>query len=261
MRRLHIVLVAAAALAACGDGTRPIAELARAQARWVDHGPSSYSITILRGCECLPEMSGPVVVVVREGRVESRRYVPSGGPVDATFEDLFPTVDGLFGLIADAAQQDSARLEVTYHPTLGYPTSIVIDYHPVYVDDEVYYYISNFEPESDPALAFTVLGHTDPPAALTVRRVGHEIRVLGSLKSPCSPYDAAGRADRRGHDVVLEVVGRASRDCPQDVVSPLGYRAVVTGVGTTARLTIIHRYADANWPDTTVFHGVPEPSP
>jgi hypothetical protein len=113
----------------------------------------------------------------------------------------------------------------------------------------------------DVALEFETLGHGDAPAELTVRRVGDEVRVLGSLTSPCRPYDAGGSAFRRDDGVVLEVLGRASGDCPQDAVSPLGYRAAVSGVASGATLTITHRYADTNWPDTTVFHGVPEPTP
>jgi len=71
-------------------------------------------------------MSGPVVVVVRNKIVESRRYVRSGAAVAPTYDELFPTIDGLFAII-DAAVRDGTRpLDVRYDPTHGYPTRIAL---------------------------------------------------------------------------------------------------------------------------------------
>jgi len=126
-------------LGACNNPMAPERELTVARHRWGERQPPSYSLTVRRSCECLPEMIGPVVVVVRDGQVESRHYVSSGEPVPSTYADVFPTVDGLFARIEDALRQGAAKLEVDYDPTLGYPLRIAIDYNATAADDEVTY--------------------------------------------------------------------------------------------------------------------------
>ena len=89
------MLPIAAALAACGETTGPAfvaSELAVARARWEARGPAAYEMTLQRGCECLPEWSGPVAIVVRDGAVESREYTRTGEPVDPGYANLFPRV-------------------------------------------------------------------------------------------------------------------------------------------------------------------------
>ena len=143
------LLVALVGTVACRSGTGPDYRLVIAQARWAEQGPASYRITVSRLCECLPEMSGPVVVVVRNRLVESRRYTSTDAAVPSTHAALFPTIDGLFDIIEAARREDAARLDVTYDPTYGYPTRIVIDYDAVTVDDEVVYQVRDFSPMTE----------------------------------------------------------------------------------------------------------------
>lgn len=126
-------------LAACGAATGPQRELASARALWARRGLASYSIRVARSCECLPEMTGPVVVAVWDGTVESRHYATTGAPVTPVYADLFPSVEGLFGRIEAARRQRVARLEVSYDPAFGYAVRIAIDQDAVMVDDEVRY--------------------------------------------------------------------------------------------------------------------------
>jgi hypothetical protein len=126
-------------LTACRNPSAPERELNLARRRWAQQQPHAYTLTVSRSCECLPEMSGPVVVVVRDGQVESRHYVSSGEPVTSTYAGLFPIVEGLFALIDEALRQDAAKLDVDYDPTLGYPVRIAIDRDATMVDDEVTY--------------------------------------------------------------------------------------------------------------------------
>lgn len=128
-----------ATLTACGGATGPERELTAARALWAQREPASYSISVARWCECLPEMSGPVVVTVRDGLVESRHYATTGAPVPPTYADLFPSVDGLFERIEAARHQPVARLDVRYDPAFGYPVRIAIDEDAVMADDEVTY--------------------------------------------------------------------------------------------------------------------------
>ena len=136
------VAAAAALVLGCDSATSPDDdELAAARLRWTMRGPESYSVTISRSCECTPEMTGPVVVTVRNGVVQSRVYTSTGAAVAAGSIELFPSVEGLFRLIEDAIDQRAARLVVQYDPTLGHPIVISIDWASDTVDDEVTYQV------------------------------------------------------------------------------------------------------------------------
>jgi uncharacterized protein DUF6174 len=113
--------------AACNSGsTGPVDDLSAARAKWSRSGVPAYSYTIRRSCECLPESSGPVVVTVRNGVVESRQYTQSGAAVSSQYADIFPAVEGLFAIIDGAIRNGTKPLTVEYHPTLGYPTRIAL---------------------------------------------------------------------------------------------------------------------------------------
>jgi hypothetical protein len=132
-----------ATVSACNGLLSPTAELSDARKRWAENGPAAYSIDIFRSCECTAEMSGPVVVNVQNGTVQSRAY-RAGGLVPPNMASLFPGVEGLFDLIADAAQRKPHRLEVRYDRDLGYPAWITIDYDRAVADDEFTYSVMAF---------------------------------------------------------------------------------------------------------------------
>jgi hypothetical protein len=124
-------------IGACSDATAPDAELDAARKRWTARGPASYSIVLVRGCECTVEMVGPVRVVVLDRAIQSRQYVRSGAEVSSVHAELFPSVEGLFQLIERARRQGADDIAVLYDPTLGHPVSISIDYDARAVDDEL----------------------------------------------------------------------------------------------------------------------------
>ena len=130
--RLSILRIASCAallattMAACNDAAGPERDLAAARARWAQRGPASYQLTVARSCECLPEMSEPVLVTVTNGAVEARSYERTGSPVEPRYAPLFPSVEGLFASIDSARQRGSRSLDVRYDPTLGYPVRIAV---------------------------------------------------------------------------------------------------------------------------------------
>lgn len=147
MRAPHWALsvVAGLALMGCSSPTAPedpLLLLEQNEATWSRAGITSYRYTITRSCYCLVESSGPVVVEVRSGQVVDRRY-GSGLAVSPQYSDIFTSIPGLFGLIRDAATHPAASVSVRYHPELGYPESIAIDWVAGAVDDEVSYRISD----------------------------------------------------------------------------------------------------------------------
>jgi hypothetical protein len=144
---MRSILVSVLGLAAaCSHSTGPsdpVTALALARAKWFQAEVSNYQYTILRGCECLPESIGPVVIEVRDNTVQNRRYL-TGTAVDPQFADLFAAVPGLFDLIEEAIHAPAAGLAVRYNPAYGYPESIQIDWVAGVVDDEVSYHITDF---------------------------------------------------------------------------------------------------------------------
>ena len=121
---LAVVLVLCAG--ACRSATVPQLDLVAARARWTSLAPAAYAITIARTCECLPEMSGPVTIMVRNGIVESRHYIQSGATVSSTYAELFPSVTGLFALLDAAVRDGALPLNARFDPRLGYPVRFTI---------------------------------------------------------------------------------------------------------------------------------------
>jgi hypothetical protein len=114
-------------IAGCSaTATSPAAGLEAARARWAHLGPAAYTVTMARSCECLPEMSGPVVVVVRNGTVTSQHYVQSGAAVGPQYAALFPAVEGLFEIIDAGIRDGVLSLDARYDAGLGYPTRIAV---------------------------------------------------------------------------------------------------------------------------------------
>lgn len=148
MRQLIPLLLGATLLGACGTPTAPgdpAEALARNQALWARKGPASYQMVLSRTCECLPEATQPVTIVVRNLVVEGRRYL-SGAPVDPQYDILFVSIPELFDLIRQAIDANAPGIAVRYNGQLGYPESIQIDWVAGTADDEVSYRISDFGP-------------------------------------------------------------------------------------------------------------------
>lgn len=162
MNRSIRVILAALLLAGCSSTTGPdhdglLLQTLRAEQKWLANGPPAYSMVAQRACECTIQMAGPVrMEIVREGRLETIMtmvYHANGEPVSPAYVDGFHSVRGLFDRIREAARADAAEIRVTFHPTLGYPTSIFIDYHAEMVDDEVLYRVDSLQPLTDAALS------------------------------------------------------------------------------------------------------------
>lgn len=137
MRRIFWV-TALAVLAACGDGLGPDLDLAANRAKWQRQGLAEYSYQFQMYCFCIDVSA--VRLFVSDGIVVGGHYVESGEPLPAEIPSWFRrTVDSLFAIIEEAIQRDADHLAVEYHPLLGYPTRIAVDYEERYADDEVTY--------------------------------------------------------------------------------------------------------------------------
>ena len=119
-----------------------LAEAASQRAIWEAAGVTDYTITITRQCFCPAEFRDPYTVQVRDGRFVSAER--SGVPIDLA-EFMPATVDDLFSTIEEAAFAD--RLNLAYHPVLGYPVDIDIDPAFNIVDEELHLIVDKLVPE------------------------------------------------------------------------------------------------------------------
>lgn len=140
-RRVLLLLPLLLVASTCGvlepGSSSDLRELTRAKTQWEAARLDNYDLVQQRLCYCTTESTLSVVTEVRDGGVRVRRYLDSGVPVPQPLQQLWGTVDDLFELVADAIDQNAASLLVTYHPTLGYPTHISIDYLGNAADDEL----------------------------------------------------------------------------------------------------------------------------
>ena len=114
-------------------------ELEQARQRWQAAGLSDYQMTLRRMCFCpSPDYTGPFEVTVRDGDVSRVRL--SGARVDA---ERGVSVEALFALIDDAYERGAVEVALSFHPELGYPTSIGIDYDRQMADEEIGYRVSD----------------------------------------------------------------------------------------------------------------------
>jgi hypothetical protein len=109
------------ALAGCSDSTGPIS-LALNRARWENQNPHNYRYTGRMSCFC-PNSGQDVTVVVLADTVFSARVVATAAEVPKgvwlTVSEFFEFIRRFYG-----GGDYVERVQVDYHPDLGYPTFI-----------------------------------------------------------------------------------------------------------------------------------------
>lgn len=140
MRRAFLIFSIAAGAGACdlfGLDAGGDDELERNRARWASLALTSYEYVVSRSCFCAPSSLGPVLVRVEDGVVTERSFVDVIDPDPGEPGEWFPSVTGLFDIIADAYERDAHDVEVTYDPETGVPLDVYIDYEENIADEEL----------------------------------------------------------------------------------------------------------------------------
>jgi len=117
-------------------------ELDKNRALWASTRPDDYTMTIERICFCSPQGRGPVRLTVRGLDATAWIYLESGEAVPSDLAPFFPTIDGLFEVIADALQRGASEVRVSYDPATGVPFHLWIDYDEHTADEEVGFAVS-----------------------------------------------------------------------------------------------------------------------
>jgi hypothetical protein len=115
-------------------------DVGAARARWADASAASYEYGYHKFCECHGDTPPETLVSVTDGNVVNVRHKPAGSDIEVPAAErnfqYYWTIDGLFDLIQSAIARD-ATVRVRFDPTLGYPTSVFIDYSENLIGDEV----------------------------------------------------------------------------------------------------------------------------
>lgn len=120
-------------------------DLAQARALWASAGIEDYDLMVERVCYCASH--GTVRVEVRGGRRVA--VVPGGDvPLEPTSLSDYPTVEGLFDVVARALEGPADELRVTYHPVIGYPVDLWVDPRRDVDDEEFGYRVELVAPAS-----------------------------------------------------------------------------------------------------------------
>lgn len=120
-------------------------QLRRNRRLWRRQRIFNYRYTLSRGCFCLPEARGPVVIEVRNGVTTSITDANTGEEVNAELFARYNTIPKLFHLIRDAIAQRAFRIDVEYDGIFGYPTDISIDYNAMIADEEEFITVNGFK--------------------------------------------------------------------------------------------------------------------
>ncbi len=119
------------------------AQLQRNKQLWAKQNISNYRFTLRQSC--CRSFETPVNIEVRNGQVAS--IVPATQELSFNREDFthHASIAKLFDVVEDAIAKEAEDLLVTYHPTLGYPTQISINYDQWTVHDELSITVENFQ--------------------------------------------------------------------------------------------------------------------
>ena len=136
---MRIVIVIAGLMFAAPLGAQT-EDVAAARARWVETRAASYEYGYHKFCECHGDAPPETLVTVTDGNVSNVRHRPAGSAIEVPAAEenwqYYWTIEGLFDLIETALAGD-AIVRARFDTSLGYPTSVFIDYSESLIGDEV----------------------------------------------------------------------------------------------------------------------------
>jgi hypothetical protein len=104
---------------------------------WDSMGPEGYKLEFSWQCFCIRDYTEPVIIEVgADGSILSVVRKSDGQVLPTSDHERYVTVEGLFDLLQDAIDRAAYRIDVEYHPEMGYPTHAFIDYEQNMADEE-----------------------------------------------------------------------------------------------------------------------------
>lgn len=140
-----LALLAALAVAGCSSTSPTPTEQERLEAAvhlWEAQEIRSYHYEFRFVCgECPPGWEHLLRIVVDKGVITQVADLVASE--ELVIDDRAATIEKLFRDIRDTLAANPWQIEVTYHPTLGYPTSLYVDLRETVQDDEFGYLAQN----------------------------------------------------------------------------------------------------------------------
>lgn len=107
-----------------------------ARSLWQSRNLHTYSYSIVRQCYCTTDYTRPMRVDIRNGKVVAAIYTDDRSRVGATVVHHLRSIDAWFDRIEQGYEKTYYRMEVRYHPSLGYPQTLLLDKRERVADDE-----------------------------------------------------------------------------------------------------------------------------
>ncbi len=104
---------------------------------WATQEITSYEYTLARLCFCPPPFRARIRV--ENGLVTQITDIDSGQPLTAD-SGFGLSVDALYVMLTEFAQQDLHQFEYEFDPVTHYPTYFASDYQSQVADDEIFYW-------------------------------------------------------------------------------------------------------------------------
>lgn len=135
--RSYFVLFCLLALStlSCSDAN-PFGELTDIEAaknRWDEKEITDYRMEVERYCFCPPPMR--ITAIVKDNEVVEIIDKETGESMEGSAG--YATIDDLFSWLENISDKDPQKLELEFHPTLGYPTSIDYNQSDLIADEEM----------------------------------------------------------------------------------------------------------------------------
>jgi hypothetical protein len=115
-------------------------------ALWESKGIQHYRLNLKIGCLCPWSALMPLTVEVKNGEIVSLA-ASNGGDITPYLDAFRPhaTIDNLFDTVFAAISRKIYKFTVEYDGTYGFPATIVLNPSKAVMDDEIGYYVTNFE--------------------------------------------------------------------------------------------------------------------
>ena len=163
--------------------------------KWQKANIKDYSFTFQRSCFCIRDVTRPVNLDIRNGKVNSASFSDTGKPLTDAASINKVTIDDMFKAIKNGLDNNAETVRVTYDPTYGYPTSIFIDQSRQIADEETSFTIKDFQRNDEPIFTTLALGEEDggtggidignpkpvEPPVLTTLALGEEDGGVGGI--------------------------------------------------------------------------------
>uniref|UniRef100_UPI0030DA0D0D DUF6174 domain-containing protein n=1 Tax=Crocosphaera watsonii TaxID=263511 RepID=UPI0030DA0D0D len=125
-----------------GDNNSPLREtLEENRQLWRSQTIKNYQYIYQQQCFCPPPSNNALKVSVKNDKLSQVVNLNNNQVItDLTSPK---TIEELFNIIEDAIKRNADEMQISYDPTLGYPTRVAIDYEKILVDEEITYTVTN----------------------------------------------------------------------------------------------------------------------